>query len=254
MDNIEEFFMSPICVVGTMIGYVVILQVLQQVMASRPEMGLKAFSAFHNFFLCIWSLVMASGVAWNAYHSIVESGWRAIVLDSNAKQWEKFARKWLFIWYVSKYYELIDTIILVLKKKKLIFLHVYHHAIMILVPWLWLKYQWTFTWYAVFVNSSVHVLMYYYYFSTIACTAPWWKKYVTQFQILQFLSIFVVIFLWYYLCKSSSQSWDSFLSDINTPKQCSGSPLIVSFSLFVNTSFLILFGNFFDKTYAKKRN
>ena len=34
-----------------------------------------------------------------------------------------------YVFYVSKFYELFDTVLIILKKKPLIFLHVYHHFI-----------------------------------------------------------------------------------------------------------------------------
>ena len=42
----------------------------------------------------------------------------------------------VFIFYLSKYYEFLDTILLVLKKKPLDFLHCYHHAIVPTGCWL----------------------------------------------------------------------------------------------------------------------
>ena len=37
----------------------------------------------------------------------------------------------LYIFYTSKFYELLDTVLMVLKKKPLGFLHVYHHTIVL---------------------------------------------------------------------------------------------------------------------------
>lgn len=45
-----------------------------------------------------------------------------------------------YIFYLSKYYEFVDTFILVLRKKPVIFLHVYHHAVMPAVRTLLLSY------------------------------------------------------------------------------------------------------------------
>ena len=45
-----------------------------------------------------------------------------------------------YMFYLSKYYELIDTVILALRKKPTIPLHVYHHAIMLFGAWAWFAY------------------------------------------------------------------------------------------------------------------
>lgn len=46
---------------------------------------------------------------------------------------------WSYVYYLSKFYELLDTLILVLKGKPLTFLHVYHHATVIAMCFFWLE-------------------------------------------------------------------------------------------------------------------
>ena len=43
-------------------------------------------------------------------------------------------------------------------------------------------------WGGLLTNTAVHVVMYYYYFLTTQGISPWWKKYITSFQIVQFMS------------------------------------------------------------------
>ena len=43
---------------------------------------------------------------------------------------------WCYVFYASKYYELVDTLLLVLRRKRVILLHAFHHASMPLVMWL----------------------------------------------------------------------------------------------------------------------
>ncbi len=43
---------------------------------------------------------------------------------------------WSYVFYLSKYYEWLDTVFLALKKKHLSFLHTYHHFITLWICWI----------------------------------------------------------------------------------------------------------------------
>jgi elongation of very long chain fatty acids protein 4 len=105
---------------------------------------------------------------------------------------------WWF--YLSKGIELLDTIFFLLRKKfyKLSFLHIYNHATMFVVWWLLASGAWLpsgITSISALINSSLHILMYYYY--AISAIGPsfqkyiWWKKYLTFFQMLQFAILII---------------------------------------------------------------
>lgn len=98
---------------------------------------------------------------------------------------------WSTIYYYSKYYELLDTILLVLKKKPTSFLHVFHHAAVITMSWLWVDQVQSLQFIGLLANTAVHVVMYYYYYLTVMVQSPWWKKYITSMQIVQFVSGYV---------------------------------------------------------------
>lgn len=101
---------------------------------------------------------------------------------------------------------------MILKKKPVIFLHVYHHSNMGILTWAFVKYtsgkfssrirpstdSFSFSFFVAeqllfcgFINSFVHVIMYFYYF--LAALGPkyqkylWWKKHLTRIQIGQFI-------------------------------------------------------------------
>lgn len=95
---------------------------------------------------------------------------------------------WSTVYYYSKYYELLDTILLVLRVKPTSFLHVFHHAVVISMSWLWVDQVQTLQFIGLLANTAVHVVMYYYYYLTVICKSPWWKKYITWMQIVQFVS------------------------------------------------------------------
>ncbi|KAJ0058663.1 hypothetical protein NL108_000368, partial [Boleophthalmus pectinirostris] len=117
--------------------------------------------------------------------------WRCDLIDtSNSPQSLRMVRvAWMF--YISKYIELLDTVFFVLRKKQnqITFLHVFHHSVM---PWSW---WWGVTLtpaggmgsFHAMVNSAVHVIMYFYY--GLSAAGPrfqkylWWKKYMTAIQL-----------------------------------------------------------------------
>ena len=95
---------------------------------------------------------------------------------------------WSYVYYLSKYYEFLDTALLLLKAKPASFLHVFHHTLVVMMAWLWLYSAQTLQWGGLLTNTAVHVVMYLYYYETTQGRFPWWKKYITSFQIVQFAS------------------------------------------------------------------
>jgi len=100
--------------------------------------------------------------------------------------------------YLSKIIDLLDTIFFVARGKfnQVSTLHVTHHSSMVVSTWLVAVYSPgghpTMT---IMLNSFVHTIMYSYYL--LAALGPrvrpflWWKRYLTQLQLVQFLGIFL---------------------------------------------------------------
>ncbi|RWS25748.1 elongation of very long chain fatty acids protein 7-like protein [Leptotrombidium deliense] len=97
------------------------------------------------------------------------------------------------IWYflITKFVDLFETFFFVLRKKhsQLSTLHLFHHSIVPIDVWVGMKYSPSESaCFFPFINSFVHTIMYLYYgLSTFESMKPflWWKKYLTQLQILQ---------------------------------------------------------------------
>lgn len=70
---------------------------------------------------------------------------------------------WVMLFIFSKVPELIDTVFIVLRKKKLIFLHWYHHVTVLLYCWHAFSTLAGTGLYFVAMNYSVHAVMYGYY-------------------------------------------------------------------------------------------
>lgn len=95
----------------------------------------------------------------------------------------------VWIYYMAKIIELLDTVFFVLRKKtsQVSFLHVYHHTLMPICAFIGVKYlaggHGTLLG---LINSFIHVLMYTYYMLSAMPSMQkflWWKKYLTILQI-----------------------------------------------------------------------
>lgn len=94
---------------------------------------------------------------------------------------------WLF--YLSKFYEVIDTLIIIAKGKKSSFLQTYHHAGAMICMWAGIRYMSPPIWMFVLVNSFIHSIMYSFYLcSALHLKVPvWFKRTLTTMQITQFV-------------------------------------------------------------------
>lgn len=119
--------------------------------------------ALHNFLLAVFSAAVALNGWPLVYQHLKTEGFFSTYCDPNDTLWDSGLGAWTFIFYISKYYEFVDTWILVLKGKPPSFLQVYHHTGIAFCMWIgvlshspWLKY-------VVLLNSVIHTLMYTYF-------------------------------------------------------------------------------------------
>jgi elongation of very long chain fatty acids protein 7 len=103
---------------------------------------------------------------------------------------------WLF--YISKFIELLDTVFFILKQKtnQVTFLHVFHHGIMPVSWWFAVKLApGGFTTFHALLNSLIHFFMYIYY--ALAALGDKYKKYtkwkqwMTRMQMIQFVLVMI---------------------------------------------------------------
>ena len=107
---------------------------------------------------------------------------------------------WLY--FMGKFLEFADTFFFTVRKKfeHVSYLQVIHHGIMPLYGYIMVRwFPGGHESFGGFLNSLVHVFMYGYYF--LAALGPsmkkylWWKKYLTLFQMVQFVVLFVRSFI-----------------------------------------------------------
>eukprot|EP01122_Echinamoeba_exundans_P009463 TRINITY_DN3359_c0_g1_i1.p1 TRINITY_DN3359_c0_g1~~TRINITY_DN3359_c0_g1_i1.p1 ORF type:complete len:276 (+),score=67.76 TRINITY_DN3359_c0_g1_i1:996-1823(+) len=230
--------------VSVSVGYLVLIFSIQTIMKNFKPFNLKWVSAVHNLNLFIISVVCFVGMVYGLYEKLSRHSWGWETLFCDAKNIETNRGPlfyWIYVFYLSKIYELLDTVILVLKKKQLIFLHVYHHAATLLLVWWCLHLNIPVQWIACVLNALVHIPMYYYYFVTTFGMSPWWKKYLTQLQIIQFVTVNLVhgyAYYWHYYIAHNCTSFDGWGNQV-------GGGII--------WSYLFLFLHFYYNTYRAGR-
>jgi hypothetical protein len=106
---------------------------------------------------------------------------------------------WAWTFYLSKFYEFVDTMILVMRKIRPSFLQVFHHCGAVSLLWLIVKTRNPPVWAFVVLNSFIHTLMYTYYALTSLGIRPPVKQLITSLQLLQFVTGLTIttVFYWY---------------------------------------------------------
>ncbi|KAJ3091831.1 hypothetical protein HK102_013293 [Quaeritorhiza haematococci] len=257
-QEVATYFIAYLCVI---LGG----QWFMKTSVSSP-LHLKAIFFLHNAFLSIISALLLAMFLEILVPMLMQHGFVHCVCALELLY---------YINYLIKYYELLDTVFLVLKKKKLEFLHVYHHAMTMSLCYVELEGQATVSWVPVVLNLMVHVVMYYYYARTaISSKRIWWKKYLTTMQITQFVIDLAVIYVvsWSNLVTTPEEPVRTFRESIVKPAltytnpetglektielphlgECNGSLAAVVAGCFILTSYLALFVQFCVKTYYSK--
>ncbi|XP_067842524.1 elongation of very long chain fatty acids protein 7a [Heptranchias perlo] len=210
-----------------------------KLMENRKPLNLKQIMIVYNFSMVLFSIYMC--------YEFLMSGWATgysfhcdMVDYSRSPQALRMAWTcWLF--YISKFIELLDTIFFVLRKKnsQVTFLHVYHHTIMPFTWWFGVKFApgGLGTFHAL-VNCVVHIIMYTYYgLSALGQTYHkylWWKKYMTTIQLIQFIMITVHIGQFFFMKNCQYQY-----------------PVFLYIIWLYGVIFMILFLNFWYYAYTK---
>jgi elongation of very long chain fatty acids protein 6 len=213
--------------------YLPVIFGIQRYMRDRPPFELRVPLIAWNWVMCLFSL-------WGTWYcfpsfipSLMESGW-----------WGSLCTRWcfsynaaaflVFLFDVSKICEFVDTLFVVLRKKKLIFLHYYHHVSTM-----------SFCWYAnqscaaigchgfyfAGMNFFVHFIMYLYYalMAMRIRMPPFVSTCITSLQILQMVFGMLIV-LSQAVCE-----------DMNDPAVFK----TVTFGFLLYLSFFLLFAEFF---------
>ena len=143
-----------------------------------------------------------------------------------------------YVYLCIRILDMGDTVFFVLRKKfnHISFLHVFHHASVPLIAFIGLKFHpHPSAGFLPMSNVFVHTFMYAYY--AMSCMGPqisqyiWWKKHLTQMQLLQFLSVLAHGIYTY-----------------ATP-DCHFPPVFALSEIIISITFFTLFARFYCHTY-----
>jgi fatty acid elongase 3 len=178
------------------VAYLLFIGVLMLVMRSFEALKLPRITALHNLILSVGSLIMFLGTLWELVQRRAASGsvdWFFCEHTDTKAEGPLFF--WSYIYYLSKYYEMLDTVLVIIQKSKVphFKLQVYHHAAVVPMAWLWCQQKQTLQWGGLLFNTLVHVVMYLYYAMRVLQLPTPWKKWITKLQIVQFMTSFVAL-------------------------------------------------------------
>ncbi|CAD6885747.1 unnamed protein product [Tilletia laevis] len=162
---------------------------------TKDSKVLRGAIIMHNAALTVYSAWTFVNVAPAAitflYAGWLGAGWEGFKLAacSIPTNYPHLAR-FVYFFYLSKYYEVVDSLILILKGKEIGQLQSYHHAGALICMWIAYRYQSQNVWVFTAWNSGVHTLMYMYYvFAAMRWPFPRaLKRSLTTLQMLQIAS------------------------------------------------------------------
>lgn len=223
-------------------GLVIYLAVLyfgQKLMANREPMKLRIPLILWNSALAVFSIMGFLRVLPEFLYTWRTFGFQHTICNNSYLK-VKPAAFWIYLFVLSKTPELVDTLFLVLKKQKLIFLHVYHHATVLIFAWFVYAYsvgaaRWFCT-----MNFGVHSIMYTYYalkaLPNLIYIPKWVSMLITTSQTLQMVAGSYVVAMSFYTHMSGQRC------DTNNMMSIAG--------LVIYVSYLFLFSHFFYKAYC----
>jgi elongation of very long chain fatty acids protein 6 len=223
--------------------YLLVVVGLQRFMATREAYSLRMLLSVWNFGLAALSVVGTVVLFGDIYANASLPG-RSYVHDM-CEHSSEFASPVGLFFALSKFFELLDTVFLALRKRPVIFLHWYHHIATLLYCWFcWANLVPTSGWFCA-MNLLVHSIMYSYYFvmslGIFERAPPAVAMAITSLQIAQMIGGLTLLYFGMQICPTTPHAPDDAVYAAYT----SGIAMYLSYA--------ILFGNFFFQRYVKKK-
>ena len=209
-------------------------------MRSRPPYQLRYPLAMWNLFLSLFSCYGFLRTGPHLFHRIYQatSIQQALCESIYVSYGGGCVGLVSLLFVFSKILELGDTIFLILKKKPLLFLHLYHHITVLLFCWNSALTLSSMAIYFIVMNTFIHSFMYFYFFLQSIDYLPVWFPgwIITSMQIMQmFLGCLIVGMVYHLKSRGKEECFTEFEN--------------ISFGLILYASYLLCFVHF-----ALKRN
>lgn len=222
------FIFSTIYFVGVFVG--------RAWMENRPKFELRRALTAWSGGLAVFSIAGAMITIRELVDYLSHDGWHSSVCDATIFDGRIGLWTWLFI--LSKVPELGDTVFIVLRKQKLMFLHWYHHITVLLYAWYSYRDQIAPARYFIVANFTVHAVMYSYY----ALRASGFVKIPRQVNItITLMQLFQMVIG----CAVNVYA----LFQLNAGRKCDTTYQNVAWSLVMYFSYFVLFAQFFYNAY-----
>jgi len=190
---------DPIPAITLVLIYLTIVILGPRYMKHREAFHIPSWILFtYNMALVVLSAYMVEEIVVGIYRSGYNLFCQGMNVTYDKNEMKVTNALWFY--FFSKAIEFMDTILMVVRKRftQITFLHVFHHSTMLII-W-WIVMTWIpggQAWLGPVLNSTVHVFMYSYYGLSVIPSLRdklWWKKYITIFQLVQFILIFTHTF------------------------------------------------------------
>ncbi|XP_075547127.1 very long chain fatty acid elongase 7-like isoform X2 [Dermacentor variabilis] len=178
--------------------YVYVVKVLgPRAMKGRTPFHIQPLVLVYNLFMV---LNCAFFLAEFVRLAFVENGYSLMLQEVDTSMRPATLRLVSLSWwyYMFRIFEFTETVFFVLRKKfgQVSGLHVFHHCVIAWNMWICVTYgAQAQTIFVTCMNTLVHLVMYSYYFLAALgpCAQPflWWKRYLTQVQLVQFVVLMV---------------------------------------------------------------
>ncbi|QKX63639.1 uncharacterized protein TRUGW13939_10810 [Talaromyces rugulosus] len=230
---------------AALVTYYVVIFGGREVMKNFSALKLNTLFMLHNFVLTSVSGILLVLFLEQLIPTIYHHG-VFYAICSHEGGWTQPLVVLYYLNYLNKYFEFLDTLFLVLKKKPLTFLHTYHHGATALLCYTQLLGLTSVSWVPITLNLLVHVVMYWYYFQSARGIRIWWKKYITILQIAQF--VIDLVFVYFASYTYFSNTYFQWAPNYGT---CAGEEFAAFSGMGILTSYLVLFISFYFVTYKK---
>lgn len=191
----------PLVPIGACLLYGLLMVAGQAYFRTREPLRARTSLAAWNLFLALFSLVGMLRTFPQLVHNLATLTLREnLCANPQATYGSGSTGLWVQLFILSKFPELIDTVFIIVNKKKLIFLHWYHHITVLLYCWHSYVTKSPPGIFFVVMNYTVHASMYGYYFLMAIRARPRWLNpmIVTTMQISQMVVGVAVTLLGFY--------------------------------------------------------